>query len=128
MKYKICLLGMGVWLMAGLPQLALAANSRFTATGYSYNYTSQYSAQQRALQECRKKRGGDCKVYVTHSGCAALAVGQRRTSRKMLQGGYVNDGVGYNNEIRARNTALKACRSKGTNGCRVLTPVCNRSR
>ena len=84
------------------------------AHGYSYDYNSQYQAEQRALNECLGAGGTDC-VRATwfRNACGALAVG---------------DGNGWgshwgNHRSGAEQNALNTCR-RNASGCRIVRWVC----
>lgn len=84
------------------------------AQGYSFDYSQQQQAQQRALNECLNAGGTDC-VRATwfKNACGALAVGN-------------NNGWGAhwgNNRNGAEFNALKTCR-QNTGGCKIVRWVC----
>jgi len=91
------------------------AYSRAAGThGYSYNYATQWAAENRALQECERYSGtGDCQILVWFkNGCGALAEGDN---------GY---GTGWGaNQTLAERYALESC-SQYTTNCRITRWVC----
>jgi hypothetical protein len=84
------------------------------AHGYSYDYNSQYQAEQGALNECLSAGGTDCqRATWFRNACGALAVG---------------DGNGWgarwgNNRNGAEQNALQSC-NRNAGNCRILRWVC----
>jgi hypothetical protein len=94
---------------------AIAYSSSTGAYGYSYNNTSKYSANRRAIRSCRIRASKkDCKVVIGFkNACGALAKGYNR-------------GFGYGSSVQktiAKHNALNVCR-RYTNRCRVIRTVC----
>jgi hypothetical protein len=89
--------------------------SQSTGThGYSYDYSTQNEAEQRALKECRSAGGKDCvRAIWFRNACGALAVG---------------DGNGWGshwgeNRTGAKNKAMKTCRGNASS-CKIIRLVC----
>ncbi len=78
--------------------------------GYSYDYSSRYSAEQNAISRCGAY---DCSSLIWfRNACGALAVGNN---------GY---GSGWGDtKYRAKREALKSCR-RYSSGCSVRQWVC----
>lgn len=91
---------------------ALAASPDGSGWGSSWGYTSRSAAGQSAISACR----GTCRVVLTFSGgCGAYAIGG--SAKATGKGGTKG---------AAENAAMKACRAKGGNSCRVLVSACDR--
>lgn len=90
---------------------AIAYSTSSGNYGYSYDYSSQWEAEQAALDRCNDD---DCEILVWFANnCAALAKGRA--------------GIGYaygNSQAEAESLALDKC-SDHTSGCRVLCWACN---
>lgn len=93
---------------------AIAYSPAASSHGYSYNYATQWAAENRALQECERYSGmGDCRIIVWFkNGCGALAEGN---------GGY-GSGWGATRALAERN-ALQSCSQYAYN-CRITRWVC----
>lgn len=90
-----------------------------SAYGYSYNYGDEAGAKERALQECRKAGGKNCKLQVTFYGnCMAFATDHSRSC-----GAW---GWSTRNTKSLAETAARAqCSKYGGRDCRVRAAVCD---
>ncbi len=84
------------------------------AWGISWSYDSRYSARDRAIAECRSRRGTSCaEVAWFRNACGALAIGDRN--------GY---GSGWGTSLAlAQSYALQSCRNYNRN-CRIAASEC----
>lgn len=96
---------------------ALAINGgQGDAYGFSYNYSSQSDADNRALSEC----GYGCYIVMRFSGsCAAYAADQAYGSTAV---GY---SYGYSDSGSAQSRALNECRARGGTQCIVRAWGCD---
>jgi hypothetical protein len=93
---------------------SIAYNERNGASGFSYDYSSQRDADQRALAECGKQ-GSGCKVVKQFAnGCAAYARGTQ---------GAFGSGTALTKKA-AQNHAVGACKRYG-NSCEVIVYACS---
>lgn len=116
-------------LAAGLAA-ALAANTAAHAAGalvigncgaygYSHNYDDLADARKRAMDECLKHKGKNCKQVVTLNGnCAAFALDSRRTCGAW---GWATRA----NRDDAEEVALRECASAGGRSCRIRVQFCD---
>lgn len=77
----VCLAG-GLWVGAagGASAEGALAIGNCGAYGYAFNYDTEAGARDRAMSECTKNRGKNCKVVVALSGnCAAFSIDNRRS-------------------------------------------------
>jgi len=100
---------------------ALAIDSnQGSAYGFSYGYSSQRDANNRALSEC----GGGCHVVVHFShACAAYAADQAQGSTAYGWGIYEPGVVGGSGESRSKNRAISECASRGGSNARCIIRV-----
>jgi len=101
---------------------AIAYSSQPQHWGRSWNRKSEIIAKKRALLECKKSGGKNCKtvVWVTNS-CGAFAVSKGSPS-------FAHSGFSYGlrNHKAARSRAVKECnKSVGSNDCKIVTSTCN---
>jgi hypothetical protein len=89
---------------------AIAFSQSTGSYGYSYDYGSRGSAEQRALNDC----SGNCSVVLWFkNACGSLATGSG--------GGY---GYGWaGTRRRAESIAMSNCNAR-TNGCSILAWAC----
>ncbi|RMF21184.1 MAG: DUF4189 domain-containing protein [Cyanobacteria bacterium J083] len=113
-----------------LPMLTLGANKALASDfygaiayspstrshGYSYDYSTQQAAQNRALRECESYSGkGDCRILVWFkNACGALA---------QADNGAAGSGWGVTQAL-AESYALRSCREYGGQGCKISRWVC----
>lgn len=91
---------------------AIAYSTSTGAHGYSYDYGSQYDAEQRALNECYQY-GGGCQVATWfRNACGALAVGPN---------GWGADW--HTSRSGAESKAIARC-SQYSYGCSIIRWVC----
>lgn len=82
--------------------------------GFSYNYTTQDAADDKALTEC----GGDCTIVQRFTACAAYAADQ--TSGSTVYG-WAQGSTG----AAVKTRALDECQSRGGARCIVRVWACN---
>ena len=88
---------------------AIAINRDTGATGYSYDYSSQSSAERAALNYC----GQNCEVAIWYKNtCAAVAYS------------YQNGTYGWAWGSDARSNERKALANCEGNDCQVVSSVC----
>lgn len=94
---------------------AIAYSEATGSHGYSYDYTSQPAAENRAVQECEAyARSGDCQVLLWfRNACGALATAPN---------GAYGTGWGINRSI-AEGYAVETCSAYGQ-GCVPIRWVC----
>ena len=88
--------------------------------GYAYNYTTEYDAQQRGLQEC-SSFGSGCVHIVTFEKCGAFA------EARLNDGGY-SYGYSYSYDTlqEALDAAMEECVSRNDGyKCGIIMYACN---
>jgi hypothetical protein len=89
------------------------------AYGYSHNYEDLAEARQRAMNECIKHKGKNCKQVVTLDGnCAAFATDTRRSCGAW---GWATRA----NREDAEEVAIRECSAAGGRACRVRIQFCD---
>ena len=87
------------------------------AWGMAWSYGSHSAARRDAINECRRRGGGNCsEIAWFHDACGALAVGSNNGS---------GSGWGTSTSI-AESYAIQSCRSYGNRNCRVVISRCSR--
>ncbi len=94
---------------------AIAISPSTKAMGWSFDYSSKWKANNKALQKCRQY-ASDCRIATWfRNACGAVAIGQN--------GGW---GAHWGNSIKnAKWKARKTCR-KHDNNCKVKRWVCTK--
>ena len=89
------------------------------ATGYAHNYDDVEEAKRRAMDECIKHRGKNCKQAATlYGNCAAFATDTRRTCGAW---GWATRAT----QDEAEDVAIEQCRKAGGRACRVRVQFCD---
>jgi serine/threonine protein kinase len=95
---------------------AIARSPSTQDKGYSWNYTSQIEAEERALSECENNSSsGDCKILVwARNACMSIAEGSN---------GSV--GSGWSTDMTAaENTAKQVCQQYKGVDCAITRTIC----
>lgn len=95
---------------------AIARSSSTQDKGYSWNYETRASAENRALQECEASSyPGDCEVLIwTRNACMSISEGSNGTA-----------GTAWSTSSRqAEATARQVCRDYDGIDCRVTRTIC----
>jgi hypothetical protein len=89
------------------------------AYGYSHNYDNMDDARTRAMDECRKHKGKNCKQVTTINGnCAAFATDRRRSCGAW---GWATRA----NRDDAEDVAIRECTKAGGRECRIRVQFCD---
>jgi hypothetical protein len=95
---------------------AIAWSRSTQSKGYSWNYSSQGQAEQRAIAECRSYSGsGDCRALLWFkNACGSIAESSDNAA-----------GTGWGTtEALAERYALESCSSVG-HGCSITRTICS---
>ena len=95
---------------------AIARSPSTQDKGYSWNYTSQIAAEERALSECENNSSsGDCKILVwARNACMSIAEGSNGSA-----------GAGWSTDMTAaENTAKQVCQQYKGVDCAITRTIC----